>query len=177
MENYLSKPYHPHILCTTSPLTGHNGFRRNLSRNPFPLRQRPISGCNCNVRYRMYKYRQVTIFGTPCSCLCSKLNIKANSIIFDSQWSCEFLNTFGAFIIFVNDKIQNIRLNLLQKCVVHSRFLSCFTNSLLILFGTMRSIERQVYSLFLYKNIVFLAQAKYSYFSADFRLKIFLYYS
>ena len=30
---------------------------------------------------------------------------------------------------------------------------------------------------FLYKNVVFPAQAKYSYFSADFRLKIFLYYS
>ena len=30
---------------------------------------------------------------------------------------------------------------------------------------------------FFYKNVVFLAQAEYSYFSADFRLKIFLYYS
>jgi len=28
-----------------------------------------------------------------------------------------------------------------------------------------------------YKNVVFPAQAEYSYFSADFRLKIFLYYS
>ena len=33
------------------------------------------------------------------------------------------------------------------------------------------------YTLFFYKNIVFPAQAEYSYFSADFRLKIFLYYS
>ena len=31
--------------------------------------------------------------------------------------------------------------------------------------------------LFLNKNIVFSAQAEYSYFSADFRLKVFLYYS
>ena len=30
---------------------------------------------------------------------------------------------------------------------------------------------------FLYKNVVFPAQAEYSYFSADFRLKIYLYYS
>ena len=30
---------------------------------------------------------------------------------------------------------------------------------------------------FLYKNVVFPAQAGYSYFSADFRLKILLYYS
>ena len=30
---------------------------------------------------------------------------------------------------------------------------------------------------FLYKNVVFPAQAEYFYFSADFRLKIFLYYS
>ena len=30
---------------------------------------------------------------------------------------------------------------------------------------------------FLYKNVVFPAQAEYCYFSADFRLKIFLYYS
>ena len=33
------------------------------------------------------------------------------------------------------------------------------------------------HSFFFYKNIVFPAQAEYSYFSADFRLKIFLYYS
>ena len=33
------------------------------------------------------------------------------------------------------------------------------------------------YTLFLYKNVFFPAQAEYSYFSADFRLKIFLYYS
>ena len=32
------------------------------------------------------------------------------------------------------------------------------------------------YALF-YKNVVFPAQAEYSYFSTDFRLKIFLYYS
>ena len=30
---------------------------------------------------------------------------------------------------------------------------------------------------FFYKNVAFPAQAEYSYFSADFRLKIFLYYS
>ena len=34
-----------------------------------------------------------------------------------------------------------------------------------------------LYTFFLYKNVVFPAQAEYSYFSADFRLKIFLYYS
>ena len=33
------------------------------------------------------------------------------------------------------------------------------------------------YTLFLYKNVVFMAQTEYSYFSADFRLKIFLCYS
>ena len=33
------------------------------------------------------------------------------------------------------------------------------------------------YTLFFYKNVVFPAQADYSYFSADFRLKIFLHYS
>ena len=32
-------------------------------------------------------------------------------------------------------------------------------------------------TLFFNKNVVFQAQAEYSYFSADFRLKIFLYYS
>jgi len=30
------------------------------------------------------------------------------------------------------------------------------------------------YTLFIYKNIVFPAKAEYSYFSADFRLKIFV---
>ena len=34
-----------------------------------------------------------------------------------------------------------------------------------------------VHSFFLYKNVVFPAQAEYPYFFADFRLKIFLYYS
>ena len=33
------------------------------------------------------------------------------------------------------------------------------------------------YTLFFYNNVVFPAQAEYSDFSADFRLKIFLYYS
>ena len=33
------------------------------------------------------------------------------------------------------------------------------------------------YTLFFNKNVVFPAQAEYFYFSADFRLKIFLYYS
>ena len=31
--------------------------------------------------------------------------------------------------------------------------------------------------LYIYKNVKFPAQAEYSYFSADFRLRIFLYYS
>ena len=34
-----------------------------------------------------------------------------------------------------------------------------------------------IYTLFLYKNVVFPARAEYSCFSADFRLNIFLYYS
>ena len=34
-----------------------------------------------------------------------------------------------------------------------------------------------IHSLLFYKNIVFPAHAEYSYFSADFRLKIFLLYS
>ena len=38
-------------------------------------------------------------------------------------------------------------------------------------------IWNRVHSFFFYKNVVFPAQAEYSYFSADFRLKIFLYYS
>ena len=37
--------------------------------------------------------------------------------------------------------------------------------------------EIDSYTLFFYKNVVFPAQAEYSYFSPDFRLKIFLYYS
>ena len=34
-----------------------------------------------------------------------------------------------------------------------------------------------MYGTLFYKNVIFPAQAEYSYFSADFRLKIFLYYS
>ena len=33
------------------------------------------------------------------------------------------------------------------------------------------------YTLYFYKNVFFFGQAEYSYFSADFRFKIFLYYS
>ena len=48
----------------------------------------------------------------------------------------------------------------------------------LVLLGvTFQSDTRFNTLLFLYKNVVFPAQAEYSYFSADFRLKIFLYYS
>ena len=38
-----------------------------------------------------------------------------------------------------------------------------------------KRIASLVHSFFIYKNVVFPAQAEYSYFSADFRLKIFLY--
>ena len=38
-------------------------------------------------------------------------------------------------------------------------------------------MEDEIHSFFFYKNVVFPAQAEFSYFSADFRLKIFLYYS
>ena len=43
----------------------------------------------------------------------------------------------------------------------------------------MGLLQRDIlYTLFcFYKNVVFPAQAEYSYFSRDFRLKIFLYYS
>ena len=37
--------------------------------------------------------------------------------------------------------------------------------------------SKSAYTLLFYKNVVFPAQAEYSYFSADFRLKTFLYYS
>ena len=37
--------------------------------------------------------------------------------------------------------------------------------------------QNLIHSFFFYKNVVFSAQAEYSYFSADFRLKIVLYYS
>ena len=38
-------------------------------------------------------------------------------------------------------------------------------------------LEFYIHSSVCYKNVVFPAQAEYSYFSADFRLKIYLYYS
>ena len=40
-----------------------------------------------------------------------------------------------------------------------------------------KSKSAYTYSFLFYKNAVFPAQAEYSYFSADFRLKTFLYYS
>ena len=41
--------------------------------------------------------------------------------------------------------------------------------------GTTEAMD-VTYTLFFNKNVVFPVQAEYSYFSADFRLKIFLYY-
>ena len=41
---------------------------------------------------------------------------------------------------------------------------------------TAKNMARHLHSFF-YKNVVFPAQAEYSYFYANFRLKIFLYYS
>ena len=43
--------------------------------------------------------------------------------------------------------------------------------------GFQESLFRSDTLFFFYKNVVFPAQAEYSYFSADFRMKIFLYYS
>ena len=39
------------------------------------------------------------------------------------------------------------------------------------------AVNSSIHSFFFYKNVDFPAQAEYPYFSADFRLKIFLYYS
>ena len=54
-------------------------------------------------------------------------------------------------------------------------------NTMLFLNYTVKNqkkIDRQLATLFFfYKNVVFPAHAEYSYFSADFKLKIFLYYS
>ena len=49
----------------------------------------------------------------------------------------------------------------------------------ILLFAFHFCLSRYVcsYTLFFSKDVVFPAQAEYSYFSADFRLKIFLYYS
>ena len=50
----------------------------------------------------------------------------------------------------------------------------------LILYVVTEKVWRYLTQITLFifnKNVVFLARAEYSYFSADFRLKIFLYYS
>ena len=59
-----------------------------------------------------------------------------------------------------------------ECCINHCRFVG-----MLRFPGTMAPVVRSQNTLFFYKNVVFPAQAEYSYFSADFRLKIFLYYS
>ena len=43
--------------------------------------------------------------------------------------------------------------------------------------GVISNGEVHFFFFFIYKTVVFPTQAEYSYFSADFRLKIFLYYS
>ena len=54
--------------------------------------------------------------------------------------------------------------------VIHYPVITCSLRGLLF-------SQLQLHSLFIYKNVVIPAQAEYSYFSADFRLKIFLYCS
>ena len=48
---------------------------------------------------------------------------------------------------------------------------------ILITFRSALPYRETLHSFFFYKNVVFPGQAEYSYFSADFRLKIFLHYS
>ena len=78
--------------------------------------------------------------------------------------------------------LQDVILRFLGWGVCKSDFISCENE----LFLSSRGLVFNRWSLapnkrnilfFFYKNIVFPAQAEYSYFSADFRLKIFLYYS
>ena len=54
----------------------------------------------------------------------------------------------------------------------------CFAQALALQMET-KTVEVKVciHSFLFYENVVFLAQAEYSYFSADFSLKTFLYYS
>ena len=60
----------------------------------------------------------------------------------------------------------------------HSYRCKFFTVPITIHMVILQFLQHLVnYTLFFYKNVVFPTQAEYSYFSADFRLKLFLYYS
>ena len=67
------------------------------------------------------------------------------------------------------------RKNKKEMCGNSSRYLRLRQSTLLE--NELKTRCILIHSFFFYKNVVFPAQAEYSYFSADFRLKIFLYYS
>ena len=71
--------------------------------------------------------------------------------------------------ISVKNSLPYLKCVLRLSCVVHGPIYGCFM-------GFYANGFLSTLFLF-YKNVVFPAQAEYSYFSADFRLKIFLYYS
>ena len=78
-------------------------------------------------------------------------------------------------------KVETVILAELAKYVKHGEEVDAFHKSKIK--EEMLSLKQEHdtgarYAVFFcYKNIVFLAQAEYSYISADFRLKIFLYFS
>ena len=67
--------------------------------------------------------------------------------------------------------------------IVHAKTRTKTVGSLLVVLPVSFQIKYTLFFFFLLfvfslsKNVVFPTQAEYSYFSADFRLKIFLYYS
>ena len=61
--------------------------------------------------------------------------------------------------------------------LIQSFFVAQLINSMNVLQTRVHLLYPVMYTLFFCKNVVFPAQAEYSYFCADFRLEIFLYYS
>ena len=90
-----------------------------------------------------------------------------------------FEDFFASIKHMLSAKVINVRVSCMKY--------KCVQSVLLYLRTEMASYEHNNQSdhdhivcstlFFIYKNVVFPAQAEYSYFSADFRLKIFLYYS
>ena len=74
-----------------------------------------------------------------------------------------------------DEPLKNIAKRTVRIFSVSSQSRSPFSGSLQAFCLTVRAYLNTPF--FFYKNVGFPAQAEYSYFSADFRLKIFLYYS
>ena len=107
-----------------------------------------------------------------------ELMLKAPTVQLMGMW--RFIFWFRVHVITFNliAFIVSIETEASLLALAKSIYIVCLhsISSILDIFYNTYTLFIYIY-IYIYNNVVFPAQAEYSYFSADFRLKIFLYYS